>query len=161
MPEAHYAFPVLIDMAMKVEKSAEAFYLALSRRFAEHRSFFRALARDESNHAERFFFILGRLDQLTYSTEETRMQADQNIQVLEKTGIIGNLRRGDKRAEEASDLKSAVVAAVQLEKDTLLFYQNLAVEVENGSKREFYEIIRQEHSHLAKIENLLSKFSEL
>ena len=161
MPEAHYTFPVLIDMATKVEKSAKAFYLALSKRFAEHRSLFRALARDESKHTERFFFILGRLDQLTYSTEETRMQADQNIQVLEKTGIIGNLKRGDKRAEEASDLKSAVVAAVRLEKDTLLFYQNLAVEVGNGSKREFYEIIREEHSHLAKTENLFSKFSEL
>ena len=120
----------------------------------EQRNIFRIIARDESDHAERFFLILGRLDQLTYSTEETRLQADQNIQVLEKTGIIDNLRKGDKRAEKASNLKSAIVTAVKLEKDTLLFYQNLAVELKNFEKKVMQKIIQQEYEHLQKVKNL-------
>jgi len=139
-----------MDMAVAAERSAEAFYKAL---FPDH-NLFNQLARDENIHIEKFMLLLSRLDMVTYSTEETLTQAYLNIQILDKTGIIGNLRKGKKRAEEASDLESAIETAVQLEKDTLLFYQNLATELENAEKQVMQEIIHQEHEHLQKVENL-------
>jgi len=143
-----------MDMAVAGERSAEAFYKSLSRRFPEHKNLFSELARDESIHTEKFMRLLSRLDMMTYSTEETLTQAYLNIQTLDKTGIIGNLRKAKERAEEASDLESGIKAAVQLEKDTLLFYQNLATELENAEKKVMQEIIRQEHEHLQKVNNL-------
>ena len=126
----------------------------MSRRFPEQRNIFRTIARDESDHAERFYLILGRLNQLTYSTKETRFQADHNIQILEKTGILGNLRKGDKRVEKVLDLKLAIVEAVELEKDTLLFYQNLEKKLENIDEKVIQEIIEKEYEHLQKLKNL-------
>ncbi len=56
---------------------------------------------------------------------------------------------------EIPDLKSALKAAVQLEKDTMLFYYNMAMAI--GSKedrQEIYKIIRIEHDHLSRVQSL-------
>ena len=82
------------------------------------------------------------------------MLADHNIRILESTQLVGNLRRGAERAREVPDLKSAVKAAVQLEKDTLLFYQNLAIGLGKENSQEVYRTIRVEHGHLYRVQNL-------
>ena len=150
-----YTLPVLLEMAVAVEESAKDFYTSLASKFSEHEELFEQLAKDEEDHAERYTHLLGRRRvEEVYSTEEERMLADHNIQILESTQLVGSLRRGAERAREVSDLKSAVKAAVQLEKDTLLFYQNLAMGLGKEDRQEVYRIIRVEHSHLYKVQNL-------
>jgi rubrerythrin len=152
---SNYTLPVLIDMAIAVERASEDFYKALSSKFSEHKILFRKLARDESGHAEKYNYLLSRLDVMTYSTEETRMQADESIKILEKIGIVDNLRQGTKRSEEVSGLESAIQAAIQLEKDTLLFYLNLVMEFGDEEKGEILKILREEHSHLFKVNRIM------
>jgi rubrerythrin len=154
---SHYTLPVLLDIAIAVERASEDFYRALSNKFSEHKSLFRKLARDENNHAEKYISLLSRLDVLTYSTKETRIQADQSIKILEKIGIVDNLRQGAKRSEEVLGLESAIQAAIQLEKDTLLFYLNLVIELGDEEKGEVLEIVREEHSHMLKVNRILSR----
>lgn len=150
-----YTLPVLLEMAIAVEESAKEFYTALARKFSEHKDLFRQLAKDEKDHSERYTYLLGRRKvKEVYSTEEERMLADHNIRILESTQLVGNLRRGAERAREVPDLKSAVKAAVQLEKDTLLFYQNLAMGLGKEDRQEVYRIIEVEHSHLYRVQNL-------
>lgn len=155
LPKYRYNLPVLLEMAVAIEESAKDFYTSLASKFSEHKDLFRQLAKDEDDHAERYTYLLGRRKvEEVYSTEEERMLADYNIQVLESTQLVGNLRRGAQRASEVSDLKSAIEAAVQLEKDTLLFYQNLAMGLGREDRQEVYRIIRVEHSHLYKVQSL-------
>jgi len=147
--------PVLLEMAVAIEKSSRDFYTALAKNFPKHGEVFKQLAKDEESHAERYTYLLSRRKmEEVYSTEEERMQADHNIHILEDTGLVGNLRRGAERAREVSDLKSAVEAAVQLEKDTLLFYYNLAMGLGKTDRQEVYKIIHVEHSHLYKVQSL-------
>ena len=143
-------------MAVAVERSARDFYTTLGERFTGHQNLFNELADDEVNHAKTFTYLLGkRKVEEIYSTEEERMQADQNIKVLEDTRLVGSLRKGAARAREVPNLDSALGASVQLEKDTMLFYYNLAMVL--GSKedrQEVYRIIRVEHTHLARVQSL-------
>jgi len=155
LPKYRYTLPVLLEMAIAVEESAKDFYTSLVSMFSEHGDFFAQLAKDEADHAERYAYLLGRRRaEEVYSTEEERMLADHNIRILESTQLVGNLRRGAERARELPDLKSAVKAAAQLEKDTLLFYHNLAMGLGKEDRQEVYRIIRVEHSHLYKVQNL-------
>ncbi len=142
-------------MAVAIENSAKDFYVTLSKKFPEHKSLFNGLAKDEKDHSETFAYLLGRKKvREVHSTEEERQLADHNIKILEDTEVVGNLRRGAERARQLPDLKSAVEAAVQLEKDTSLFYYNLAMGLGSTERQEVYKIIRVENSHLYKVRNL-------
>jgi len=155
LSKPRYSIPVLLEMAIAIEESAQDFYKALVGKFPKHKALFQQLARDEESHAKRYAQLLsrGKTEEIS-STEEERMLADHNIKVLEDSGVVRNLRRGAERAREVSELKSAVEAAVQLEKDTVLFYYNLAMGLGKEDRQEVYKIIRVEHSHLYKVQNL-------
>lgn len=155
---ARYRFnrSTLLEMAVAVEESARSFYSALSRRFPEHHSTFTELADDEKEHAETYKRLLASGREV-YTTDEDRVQADRNLQVLEDTGLFETLRRGAEKAEETSDLKSALEAALQLEKDTLLFYYSMAMILADREDREsIYGVINVEYTHLEKVRRLLS-----
>ena len=159
-----YTRTVLLEMAVAVEESAKEFYTTLSHKFSEHEALLNYLAEDEENHAKTYAKLLGKVEETyptggrkveeVYPTEEERRQADHNIQMLESLGLIGNLREGASRAKEVADLGAALEAAVQLEKDTLLFYQNLAMGLGKEDRQEVYRIIKVEHSHLYRLQNL-------
>ena len=140
-------------MAVAAEKSARDFYTSLSEKFPDHAALFEQLAKDEKNHVETFTRLLSRPE--VYSTEEERIQADYNIQVLEDSKIIGNLRKGADRARGISDLKSAIEAAVQLEKDTALFYSNMAMGLGSEDRQEVYKIMHVEYAHLYKVRHII------
>ncbi len=140
-------------MAIAAEESAKTFYSALSRRFPEHSAFFNQLAGDEEQHAKTYRGLLSGGE--TYSSGEERTLADRYIQALETSGLVSSLRKGAERAGEAADLKSAMQAAVQMEKDTVLLYHSIAMVAGREDRLKIYGIIDVELSHLAKIERLL------
>ncbi|MBO3753486.1 MAG: ferritin family protein [Candidatus Brockarchaeota archaeon] len=148
-----YSRPVLLEMAIAAEESAKTFYSALSRRFPEHSSFFNQLAGDEEQHAETYRRLLSGGE--TYASGDERTLADRYIQALETSGLVSSLRRGGERAVEAADLKTAMQAAVQMEKDTVLLYHSIAMAAGKEDRLEIYRIIDVELGHLAKIESLL------
>lgn len=148
-----YSRPVLLEMAIAAEESAKTFYSALSRRFPEHSAFFNQLAGDEEQHAKTYRGLLSGGE--TYASGEERTLADRYIQALETSGLVSSLRKGAERAGEAADLKSAMQAAVQMEKDTVLLYHSIAMVAGREDRLEIYGIIDVELSHLAKIERLL------
>jgi len=68
---------------------------------------------------------------------------EHNIKVLEDIGVISSLRNGAERAHETQDLQSALSMAVQLEKDTALFYANIVAELGIGDRQEgLHKIIK-------------------
>jgi len=151
-------------MAVAVEESARDFYTTLSQRFPKHKALFTYLAEDEETHAETYTKLLGKVEEIyptggrkveeVYPSEEERKQADHNIQVLESLGLIGNLREGASRAKEVSDLKLALEAAVLLEKDTLLFYQNMTMALGRTDRQEVYKIMNVELNHLYRVQRI-------
>jgi len=140
-------------MAVAIEDSAKDFYDSLSNKLPQNRIVFEQLAKDEDGHAKRYRQLLASGGDV-YSTGEERALADYNIKVMEELGIISNLRMGADRAREISDLRSAIDAAVQLEKDTLLFYHNLAMDLGSDDRQVIYKIIDVEYAHLSKLQHI-------
>ena len=159
-----YTRTVLLEMAVAVEESAKEFYMTLSHKFSEHKALFNYLAEDEENHAKTYAKLLGKVEvtyptggrkvEEVYPTEEERRQADHNIQMLESLGLISNLREGASRAKEVADLGAALEASVQLEKDTLLFYQNLTMALGRTDRQQVYKIMNVELNHLYRVQNI-------
>ena len=128
----------------------------MSKRFSEKKDIFKKLSIEEGLHAEKYYQLLSRLDQILYSTAETNTQADRNIEVLEESGIVGILKEGKKRAH-FSNLEVAIKEAVSLEKDTLIFYLNLAMKLTGQDKEQLLKIINEEHSHLLIVSQILKE----
>lgn len=159
-----YTRTVLLEMAVAVEESAKDFYTTLGQRFSEHKAVFDYLAEDEEDHAKTYTRLLKKVEETyptggkrveeIYPTEEERKQADHNIQILESLGMIGNLREGASRAKEVSDMKLALEAAIQLEKDTLLFYQNMTMALGRTDRHEVYKIMNVEMNHLYRVQRI-------
>jgi rubrerythrin len=142
-------------MAIIIEESSESFYKTLQKKFPKNNELFKLLAEDEKNHAKTFTKLMAKrkINEI-YTTEEERQLADHNIKILESTQIVGNLRKGAQRATNAKDLKTAIEVAVQMEKDTSLFYYNLSMGLGKEERQEVYKIIRIEHNHIAKVRNI-------
>jgi rubrerythrin len=155
MKKSFYSIPVLLEMAVIIEESSESFYKTLEKKFPKYEETFKYLATDEKYHAKIFTSLLGkrRIDEL-HVTEEEKQLADHNIKILEDTRVVGNLRRGAIRASEVQDLKTAIDIAIQMEKDTSLFYYNLSMGLVKEERQEVYKIIKIEHSHLAKVKKI-------
>lgn len=152
MAKYRYSRSILLEMARIIEESAKYFYLALSRKFPDHKDLFEQLARDEESHAETYAHLLFREEM--YSTEEERLYGEHNIKILEDVGVIDLLRKGATIAREVSDLKSALDAAVQSEKDAMLFYYAISMGLGKADEEEINKIIRMEHDHLYKVQQL-------
>ncbi|MEM2885014.1 MAG: ferritin family protein [Thermoproteota archaeon] len=143
-------------MALAIEGSARAFYAALSGKFSEQGALFKQLARDEEEHESEYRQLLsGKGSEAIYSTEEERRVADYGIQILEDSGAIGNLRRGEERAKAAGDLDTALRISAEMEKDTSFFYHNIALGLGSEDRRVIYKIIEAEYGHLKKVLSLL------
>jgi len=155
MIQDRYSLPVLLEMAITIERSARDFYSKLAEKVQKYKVFFNQIAEDEKRHAEIYVHLLGqkKVDEV-HSTEQDRILANYNIKILEDTGIIGGLRKGFERAEKIRDLDEAIQTAVNLEKDTSLFYQDLSMGLMSPFRQEIYKIIKVEHTHLYKIQNL-------
>jgi rubrerythrin len=156
LSDSRYDLNVLIDIAVKIERSAQDFYKLLSKRFSEKKDVFKKISKEEGLHAEKYYQLLSRLDQILYSTAETNAQADRNIKVLEESGIVGILKEGEKRAP-FPNLEIAIKEAVSLEKDTLIFYLNLAMKLTGQEKEQLLKIINEEHSHLLIVSQILKE----
>lgn len=137
-------------MAVAMERSAKDFYSTLSTRFPAEKVLFNELAADEEHHAKIYTELLAGGEEI-YSTGEGRMLADYSIQVLEETGIVDKLRRGGARAQEPTDLKSALDEAIHIERDSLLFYHNIELELGGKTIMEIRKVIRMEYGHLMKV----------
>jgi rubrerythrin len=145
-----YTRTVLLEMAVAIERSAKDFYSTLTIKFPVEKVLFNELAEDEEYPAKRYTELLAGEEDV-YSSSEGRMLADYSIQVLEKTGIMNNLRRGSVRAQETQDLMSALDEAIQMERDSLLFYHSIELELGGKTIEEIRKIIRMEYDHLMKV----------
>ncbi len=145
----------IITMAVEAEKNGLAFYQAMTSKAKDKqaRNIFSFLAEEEAEHENTFQALLDDFDPIDMShTDEaeyhnylnafisTRMfNSDVNIDVL-----VQNI---------TSDVE-AVDIAIQIEKDSILFYYELREQVQSEGRKNINEIIKEEKTHLARLAQL-------
>jgi rubrerythrin len=147
----------IVDLAMQLEQSGEAFYRAVARKAqsSDIRTLFEYLADEEVKHY-RVFSKLGQ--QLANNPLMTDEEWEQYMQYLGATVQSAFFEGPDKAlaaAEEATDEKEAVRMAMAFEKETLLFFYDLKDVVPAADQTFIEKVIAQEKTHVRRLAEML------
>ncbi len=145
----------VLQWAMEIERNGEAFYraAAAASQDREVRNLLQDLAHQEGRHYRTFERMLARAPAAPAS--ET---ADEDRTFVE-TALAGALLGPDKgleRAREAQNEEQALRAAMTFEKDTLLFFYELAEAVPESHLPAVRAVIDEERDHLRQLSRVLA-----
>lgn len=147
----------IIELAMQVEQSGEAFYRAVAQKVPSPavRALFEDLAQQEVIHYQ----VFGKLaqdarDAPLMTDEEWAMYADYMNATVQSAFFQGP----DKAlalAETVADEKEAVRMAMGFEKETLLFFFDLRDKVSEAKRSFVQKIVDEEKKHIRRLAEML------
>ena len=145
----------LVDMAIKDEETGAAFYNALAEATQSDKVKERcaAIAQQEVGHAKRFRAML---DELGGSTPREQYPGEYEAYVaelLQERAFTTPALAADKARSAGSDAE-AIEIAMRMEKDTLLFLQEIKKFVAQKNHPHVDEVIDEERDHLMDLGNL-------
>ena len=137
----------IIDMAIQIERNGEGYYREALERISEPslESLLLFLADQEREHAQWFEDLKDRVQVSTEAGEAAEVDGE----VLQ--GLVGSQRFSldDVDVTELDGVKRLLEVSIELEKDTILFYQMLQAFIDDPDTLEgLNEIIAEENSHI-------------
>ncbi len=151
MKDYLYSADELLEMALKIEEDGERFYTYLSEKFEDPRKkeFFSYLASQEKEHAKTFKELSKGL------VEETDPifweEASKYVKSVVENKVFPSLQDMIKKSENMT-VNDLLDFAISIEKETVIFYEELYDLVrEKKSKEILTKIIREEVSHVRKL----------
>lgn len=131
----------MLGIALKIESAGYSYYQKLSERTSgEVRDLFSRLSVQEREHAEIFRDILKNVE-----NEPTAQDWDDNVGYLKSYAEISIFPRIES-SEVPQNMSKAISGAMEVEKDSIIFYSDLASFIPNS--KELKEIIEEERRHL-------------
>lgn len=141
----------VFEMAMGMEQIGKDFYtaLAVASDNAEVRTFCLKVAREEESHLAAF---RGMRDQWAKSVKANRVtpEAAYEFAALAK-GRIQPDPAATRKVAMGGHLKAAVDMAIQMEKDSISFYQEMLARLP-GSAKAIQGIVEEEKRHLSRLQ---------
>ena len=151
----------LTEMAVRIEKNGEAFYnsLAESVDSKDMKETFSYLAGEERKHAAAFEKLTGALgkEQLKSMYGEKMLEEAQGyLNALADSKVFTDDKDLTKWAQEGKTKNEILLAAIILEKDSILFYQEMRNYVREQDRKLVDEIISEEKMHVRKLSEMKS-----
>jgi len=155
----------IVDLAMQVEQSGEAFYRAVAKKAQsgrrtvseDARALFEELADQEVIHYEVF-------SKLSRTVRDTPLMTDDEwamyVDYLDATVQSAFFQGPDKAlalAETVSDEKEAIHMAMGFEKETLLFFYELRDKISEANRPFVDKIVEEEKKHIRRLAGMLQK----
>lgn len=152
----------VIEFALNIERTGKAFYEgALQRKNLndDARQLITTLRNEEIMH-EKYFKSLRDSDDLAELVDPDGWDMTSSyLDSIIKAHIFYNEGSSIKLATEAKDTKEIIKYAMQFEKDTLLYFHSLYADTkETKAQKAIFNIIREEHRHLKKLQEMAKKF---
>ena len=147
----------ILDIATRLEEKGEAFYNAAADNATteEIRTLFQDLAVQEQYHRRAFEAMAGGKITLGFTPEQQEEFAAYADALLRREFFGGSGTALD-RAARASEERSAVQAALDFEKETLLFYHELKEMVSSADRETVEGIIQEEKQHIQRLSRMLA-----
>lgn len=137
----------LLNIAVRVEADGFSYYKKMERKSTgKIKDFFAWLADQERDHEKIFKSMIDNSEEnkgTSYNEALGYLNSYASISIIPKLS----------REDVPVDFKEAVKAAMEVEKDSIVFYTELS-ELVPGYKEEFEKIINEERKHLKKLINL-------
>ena len=149
----------IVELAMQVEKSGEAFYRAVAAKVASPQSseLFEYLADQEVIH----YKVFSRLSQ---SVQDNPFMTDEEwelyVDYLNGTVQSAFFEGPDKAlalAETVGDERQAINMAIGFEKETLLFFYDLRDRIPDKDRPYVEKIVQEEKRHIRRLVGMLAE----
>jgi rubrerythrin len=147
----------IIEMAMRLEESGEAFYNAVAGQATDPRvkALFEELALQEQYH-RRAFQQMGRdVVELALSPEQWD-QFQAYTDALLQNQFFANPENALNLAAQAKGEREALGAALSFEKETLLFFHELRDAIRGPAQQTVGQIIEEEKRHIQRLSGMLA-----
>ena len=149
-----YSSEEVIALAVNVETNGERFYNESARKAeGDLKKIFEFLAEQEDLHRLRFESLRKYATDFIIPRDWEEVEPYLNA-IVESTFFMGN-EKSFKRAMGAKDSVEALEFALQFEKDTLLFFNEIVDFSREQNKKIINEIIKEEKKHIEMISKLL------
>jgi len=152
---ARFTVSEIVTMAVEAEKNGFAFYQAMANRAIDEktRNIFAFLAEEEAEHENTFQQLLNNLSPIEMSHTDEAEYCNY-LNAFTSTRIFNASVDIDQLVQSITSDIEAVDIALNIEKESILFYYELR-EQEGGEGRESIdEIIREEKNHLTRLAQL-------
>jgi rubrerythrin len=149
----------VVGAAVEMERRGQALYrrMAQAAEKPEIKRFFENLAGEESRHEELFSAMAKRVGQAELPAWSTMEEYSAYLGALLDSHALFSPSFAARMAEKAGDLTESVHGAMSLEKDSMIFFQEM-LQLIPGSEHSFIlECIEEERRHLRQLSGLLKK----
>ncbi len=148
----------IIEMAVKMENNGYSYYnSALSRKdlTEEGTAVLTQLRDDEKTHEQTFLGLRNKIDKLDMGETISWEDAKMYMQTIVQSHVFDSSEKAIQLAAQAKNTEEILKNALQFEKDTLLFFYEMAKYVK-GQKAEkaVNAIINEELKHIRRLRDL-------
>ena len=147
----------VVGAAVEMEKRGQVVYrrLALAAENREVKRLFETLAAEEGRHEELFSTMARRVGQAELPAWSTMEEYKGYLSALLDSHALFSPGMSETLFANAENLESAVHAAMKLEKDSLLFFQEMLQLIPGSEHSHVLECIAEERRHLRQLAELL------
>ena len=151
----------VIEMAIATERSGQAFYQNASKLAREStlKELFRYLADEEEKHLKTFQDFYNTLKEKAEVTPYNWEEAKLYLEALVDSKFFASPEKAINLAKEAKDELEVIYAAIDFEKDTLLFFYQILEMIKSQKQELVKKIIEQEKKHIQRLSAMKSKLS--
>lgn len=149
----------VIGAAVEMEKRGQAVYRGLARSLGDGqvKRFFENLAAEEARHEELFSAMAARVGDVELPAWSSMAEYCDYLSALLDSHALFSPGQADALFASASSLEDAVHASMKLEKDSMLFFQEMLQLVPGAEHAHIWECIEEERRHLRQLASLLKE----
>lgn len=152
----NYLLEEILEIAVKIEEDGVTFYKNLANRTKnkEAKEIYNYLAGEEKEHIEVFKSIYKELTGKRFEKAFSEEEANLYIHSLVENRIFKNSEEIDNFIKSIKDELEVLDLAIQIEKDTILYYYEVLEGLEDKEGNLVKELINQEKTHVYRLNNL-------
>lgn len=158
MDPVHFSGKELVEMAIRIEENGEKFYgiAAMAAKTEKLAELFSFLAEEEKKHAAYFASMKDLVESPLERTifEPYAEEALAYIKAIANTKIFKSPESIERLAREVGNEKGALDYAIDMEKESLLFYYEFIKGVRESDQEMLDKLIAAERDHLKKLTEL-------
>ena len=149
----------VVDAAVETEKRGREAYrrLALAATDPDVKALFESLAVEEARHEQLYAAMAKRIGTAPLPAGSATDEYAQYVAALLDSHLLFSPGMVDDLYSRAGDMQAALHGAMRLEKDTLVFFQEMMALVPKSEQGHVEECIEEERRHLHQLSALLAK----
>lgn len=164
MDPVHFSGKEILEMAVRIEENGFKFYTEAANASGskEIKGLFTLLASEETEHIKVFMGLHRLISGTEPSTEgydPEFEEASQYLKAIADTEVFTNPNKGRDLGRATTDANEALNLALNMEKDSILFYHELQRMIREKDKAVLDNVIEQEKEHVRRLTDLKIKLS--